>query len=129
MAEKRDVDTPPGAENQVLVAVAALSEKCVDGVYMALLELENPDPAIQPSLKHRCGQLASKYEIFALPIKDCGRYRLVISIDSDDLLEGQVFYHGVAPNGKYACETGKNLATSQFKLVNPVWEPDNSGDS
>lgn len=128
MAKKRNVDAPPGAKDQILAAVAALSEKCVNGVYMGLLELEDPDPAVQPDLRYRCGQLAGKYEILALPIGDCGRYRLVISIDSDDLLEGQVFYHGVVSIGKHACETGKNLAASQFKLVNPSWEPASTGN-
>ncbi|WP_170566013.1 hypothetical protein [Ruegeria atlantica] len=123
MTDKRVVDTLPGAKKEVLDTLETLSEECINGVLMVLMELENPDPAIQPNLEHRCGLLDDKYEIISLPIPDCRKYRLVISIASKDLIDGDIHYHGAAPAGKYTCETGKNLAASQYKLVNPVWEP------
>lgn len=106
-------------EDEILAELEQASVDCVDGVHLLLEELETQDPG----LNDRCGLLATRHEVFALRIPGCARSKLVVSMDLEAAPPRPCAVHGLVASTARPCEAGRRRATTQFGLIDPVWEP------
>ncbi|WP_417741016.1 hypothetical protein [Salipiger sp.] len=111
------VEPVPGYDDDILNEYNKLPLKCADGLEALIDSLERRDP----SIRDRCGLLDDRYEIYAIPIPDCPRRCLVISIDIKDKSQPRAL-HGTLLKNDTTCDRGRRLATRQLKLINPTWE-------
>lgn len=116
----RTVTAPVGFEEEVLADFRNASVECVAGVDFLLEELaaQDPDP------DERCGLLALRFELYALRIPGCPRWRLLLSIErpAEPALQ-PCRIHGLAPALARPCDLLRPRAERHLRLINPVWEP------
>lgn len=91
---------------------------CAHGMFKMFDHLEFNDPA----LRDRCGRIADRYELFAIPTPGCPRRCVIVSIDDRDMTFARVI-HGSLPANDFTCNNGFQLAARQRELINPSWEP------
>lgn len=113
-----EVEPVPGHEAEILKEFTDLPLKCADGLEAMLDILAEQEP----SPRDRCGLLADRHEIFAVPLPDCAMRRLVLSIDCKAKGRPRAV-HGTLPSSPHSCENGRLLATRQLALTGPAWEP------
>ncbi|MEO9527934.1 hypothetical protein [Roseibium sp.] len=111
------VEPVPGCEDEIVEEFSRLSLPCANGFASMLDILEENDP----SLNDRCGQLADQFELYAVPLPDCPRRVLILSIDQKASGFPR-WIHGTLPVSEKACERGSRIAIRQFGLVDPTWE-------
>lgn len=111
------VEPVPGYEADVLADYTALPLRCADGfaVIMDILE-EN-----EPSINDRCGLIADQYELYAIPLPDCVKRAMIMSVDRKDDTSPRAV-HGTRVVSDTICDLGAQLAISQYGLTNPSWE-------
>ena len=112
-----NVEPVPGCEDEVLNEFNELALACADG-FSAMLDILQDH---EPSLNDRCGHLADQYELYAIPLPDCARRVLIVSIDRKATGQPRRI-HGTFPATARACELGRQIAVRQFRLVDPSWE-------
>ena len=112
-----NVEPVPGHEDEVLEAFAKLPLSCANGFSSMMDILEENDP----SLNDRCGFLADRYELYAIPLPDCAGRVLVLSIDQKAAARPR-WLHGTLPASASACEQGRQIAVRHFGLIDPTWE-------
>lgn len=113
-----EVNPVPGHEADILAEFMALPLKCADG-FDAMLDILSEQ---EPSPRDRCGLLADRHEIFAIPLPDCAKRRLIVSIDCKARGRPRAL-HGTVVSNAQSCAEGRRLATKQLALLGPVWEP------
>lgn len=112
-----EVEPVRGFETQILNEYKSLPVNCANGfaVLMDILGKNNP------STKNRCGLLNDRHEIYAIPLPDCQKRLMMMSIDTKDTALPRAIHGVIAANDK-ACVQGAKLATRQYGLINPSWE-------
>jgi hypothetical protein len=113
----------PSAKQEILRATDDMSDRCVSGLLMMLELLQNPE--MQPDMEDRCGLLTEKsrgYEVYALRLPGCARYRLVVSLPEKDPIGGQITMHGPVRATKNTCDDAAAIVRRHLKLVDPAWE-------
>jgi hypothetical protein len=111
------VEPVPGFEDGLLKEYSGLPLACADG-FSALMDILEEN---EPGLKDRCGTLADRYELYAIPLPDCLRRVMIVSVDRRASGEPR-WIHGTLPASQSACEQGRQIAVRQFRLVDPSWE-------
>lgn len=104
-------------EDEILASIRSLPMQCREEVLMIEQELESHDP----DLDERCGLLADRFEVYAIRVPGCRRFRLAVSMDFRSGFPPPVTIHGVIP-ARRACEASRHLATRHHTLINPSWE-------
>ena len=79
-------------------------------------ELRRDDP-----LEGRCGLIDDRFEFYAIPVPQCSRARMAISIDRRRGRRSAAMQHG-AVSTKGACDAAFNLVARHRKLLNPLRE-------
>lgn len=113
-----EVAPVPGHEAQILKEFTDLTLKCADGLDAMLDILAEQEP----SPRDRCGLLADRHEIFAIPLPDCAKRRLIVSIDCNAKGRPRAL-HGTVASSSHSCDEGRRLTTEQLALRGPLWEP------
>lgn len=114
---KHKVEPVPGYEDALLEDYAALPLPCADGFSSMIDILETQEP----SVRDRCGLIADRHELYAVPLPDCGERVMLLSIDRKARARPRAL-HGTLPASKSACDRGARIAIGQLGLVNPSWE-------
>lgn len=116
--DRFEVKPLPQYEDAILDEYAALPLKCADGFYtmIDLLSERNPSP------NDWCGAIDARYDLYAVPLPDCYRRRLVLTVDQTDTDRPRIV-HGTISGSEDACSRAARIATRQLALVNPSWEP------
>lgn len=111
------VEPVPGYEDAVLDEYRALPLPCADG-FARLVDLMEQD---EPGTRYRCGLIADRHELYAIPLPDCATRVMIVSVDRRVRAAPRAI-HGVCRSSKAACGQGARIAIGQFGLVNPSWE-------
>lgn len=85
---------------------------------MLEIELRRDDPEVSA----RCGALNGRVEVYAIPIPECRRRRLVASLAIGADAGALATLHGVV-SATAACHQARRLAERQLGLAGAVWEP------
>lgn len=107
-----------GFQDILLEEVRELPLDCAHGIVKMFDHLEDNDPA----LRDRCGRIADRFELFAIPVPDCAARKAIVTIDDRDKSRPRAVHGSVLAN-PFACKTGLQMASRQLGLVNPSWEP------
>jgi hypothetical protein len=75
----------------------------------------------EPGIRYRCGLIADRYELYAIPLPDCLERALIISVDRKDKRMRR-FLHGCLPVSQGTCDQSAQIAVRQFGLNDPSWE-------
>lgn len=113
-----EVAPVPGHEAEILAEFTNLPLKCADGLDAMLDILADQEP----SPRDRCGLLDDRHEVFAIPLPDCAKRRLIVSIDCKAGARPRAL-HGTVASNPQSCAEGRRLATEQLALLGPIWEP------
>lgn len=111
------VDTVPAYAEEVIREYAALSQDCCYGYNILCDTLERSDPKI----KHRCGLIGGRYEVYALPIPECGERHMIITVDLNDRTMPR-YVHGTVPSADLGFNTGGHIAIRQLGYDQGPWE-------
>lgn len=111
------VEPVPGCEDEIVEEYAGLSLPCANGFSNMLDILEENDP----NLNDRCGHLADRFELYAVPLPDCPKRVLIVTIDQKGAGSPR-WIHGTLPVSEKTCERGSRIAIRQLGLVDPAWE-------
>lgn len=115
----RAVEPVPAYHDEVLDDFRAPSPACIQGAYALLEELETQDP----DLDERCGLLAGRFEVYAIPVPGCRSLALTVSLDTRADPPWPCTLHGLMSSRGRVCDAGRHRATKHFDLVDPGWEP------
>lgn len=107
----------PGYEDQILEEYARLSLPCADGFYNMIRILEHNEPG----LNDRCGLIDDRFELYAIPLPDCVKRAMIVTVDRKRTAMPRAI-HGTVPRSSRACDRGAKLAIRQLGLVDPSWE-------
>ena len=112
-----EVEPVPGCEDEILAEYAALPVACADG-FSAMMDILGDH---EPSLKDRCGLIGDRHELYAIPLPDCARRMMIVSIDRRSRAMPRAL-HGTLPALGRVCDQGASQAIRQMGLINPSWE-------
>lgn len=115
----RHVGTVPAHADAILAEIEGLSFDCARGVDFLLEELEEQDPDVG----ERCGLLGGRYELYVMRIPDCPRHAMIVSLDTARQRPWPCILHGLIPRKVRPRDAARLIASAQFKLVRPSWEP------